>query len=242
MSILERIIKTVVLDEAVITEKLALSKTAFKIRLESDAIKKANFIPGSFLRMGIGIGKEQLSMKDKIRSYSIWNNNQTEGFLDIAIATHSNGIGTEWVKECKPGDTVYFKNKKGNFLANDTADSYIMIGDLSALSHLYMIHRNIGKNKQVHGIVYSQDKSDFFPDVNGTSPFTFYELPQNPSEEIISKIKEIIPVLKGKMMVYIAGDSRLCIALNSFFRKELQWDTKLIKTKPFWNPDKKGLE
>ena len=51
MSILERIIKTVVLDEAVITEKLALSKTAFKIRLESDTIKKANFIPGSFLRM-----------------------------------------------------------------------------------------------------------------------------------------------------------------------------------------------
>lgn len=52
MSILERIIKTVVLDEAVITEKLALSKTAFKIRLESDAIKKANFIPGSFFTNG----------------------------------------------------------------------------------------------------------------------------------------------------------------------------------------------
>nr|WP_197482116.1 SIP domain-containing protein [Polaribacter atrinae] len=48
--------------------------------------------------------------------------------------------------------------------------------------------------------------------------------------------------MKGIKMVYIAGDSRVCIALNQYFRKELNWNTKQIKTKPFWNPDKKGLE
>ncbi|MCL5246637.1 T9SS type B sorting domain-containing protein [Cellulophaga sp. 20_2_10] len=32
-----------------------------------------------------------MSIKDKIKSYSIWNTNQTEGFLNIAITTHSNG-------------------------------------------------------------------------------------------------------------------------------------------------------
>ncbi len=43
-------------------------------------------------------------------------------------------------------------------------------------------------------------------------------------------------------MVYIAGDSRVCVALNHYFRKELHWDSKQIKTKPFWNPEKTGLE
>ncbi|WP_368855182.1 hypothetical protein [Polaribacter sp. 20A6] len=43
-------------------------------------------------------------------------------------------------------------------------------------------------------------------------------------------------------MVYIAGDSRVYVALNHHFRNELNWSTKQIKTKPFWNPDKKGLE
>ncbi|WP_341225333.1 FAD-binding oxidoreductase [uncultured Arcticibacterium sp.] len=242
MSILEKILKSVVLNEASITEKVALSASVFKIRLQGDGIRKTNFIPGSFLRMGIGIGKEDVAMKDKIRSYSIWNINRSEGFLDVAIATHSNGIGSEWVKACKVGDTVYFKNKKGNFLADDTADSYIMVGDLSALSHLYMINRNIGKDKQVASIIYSQQKSELFPDIDGGSPFDFYELEQNPSDEIIAKLKEIVPTLKGKKMAYIAGDSRLCVALNQFFRNELNWETKLIKTKPFWNPEKKGLE
>lgn len=242
MSIIENILKTVVLEEAILIEKVALSKSLYKIRLQNEGIRKANFIPGSFLRMGIGIGQEQLSMKDKMRSYSVWDINQTEGFVDVAIATHSNGIGAKWVKDAQVGDSVYFKWKKGKFLADDTADSYLMVGDLSALSHLYMIHRNIGKEKQVASILYSQQKSDLFPDVDGSLPFDFYELPQNPSDEIMSKVKEIAPKLKGKKMVYIAGDSRICVALTKFFRNELGWETSQIKTKPFWNPEKKGLE
>lgn len=242
MSIIENILKKVVLNEAVITEKVILSQSVFKIRLQSESIRNANFLPGSFLRMAIGIGNEEVSLKDKIRSYSVWDINSKEGFLDLAIATHSNGMGSQWAKECQVGDQVYFKWKKGNFLADDSADSYIMIGDLSALSHLYMINRNIGENKQVASVIYSEQKSELFPDIDGSIPFDFFEFPQNPSTEIIAKLKKIVPELKGKKMVYIAGDSRLCVALNQFFRKELQWPTKQIKTKPFWNPDKKGLE
>lgn len=242
MSILENILKSVVLDEAIITEKVPLSKTAFKITLQCESIRKVSFVPGSFLRLGIGIGKEELSMKDKIRSYSVWDINKAEGLLNLAIATHSNGIGSQWAKECQEGDNVYFKWKKGNFIADNTADSYVMVGDLSALSHLYMINRNIGKSKHVTSILYNQQKNEFFTDIDGSAPFDFYELPQNPINEIIAKIQEVAPTLKGKKIAYIAGDSRVCVALNHFFRKELNWETKQIKTKPFWNPEKKGLE
>ncbi|SOE19705.1 NADPH-dependent ferric siderophore reductase, contains FAD-binding and SIP domains [Spirosomataceae bacterium TFI 002] len=239
MSIIEKILKKVVLDEATISEKIELSNNAFRIRLQGESIKKSNFTPGYFLRMGIGIGKEEVSMKDKIRSYSIWDVNKSEGYMDLAIATHSNGIGSQWTIDCEVGESVYFKVKKGNFLADASADSYIMIGDLSALSHLYMINRNIGIGKQVESIIYSQEKSDLFRDIDGRTPFDFYEFSPNPSNEIIAKLKEIVPSLSGKRMVYIAGDSRVCVALNQYFRKELNW---AIKTKPFWNPIKKGLE
>ncbi|MDO6602586.1 SIP domain-containing protein [Arenibacter palladensis] len=242
MSLIESILKSVVLKDALITEKVKLSEAAFKIRLKNETIGKINFIPGSFLRMGLGIGKDELSLKDKMRSYSIWDINKDKSYMDVAIATHSNGIGSQWIKECNVGKKIYFKTKKGNFLADDSADSYMMVGDLSALSHLYMIRRNIGKDKQVESILYSQNKQDLFPDVDGTLPFDFYELPENPSDEIIALLREKVATFKGKRMAYIAGDSRVCVALNRFFRQELHWETKQIKTKPFWNPDKKGLE
>ncbi|WP_299381723.1 FAD-binding oxidoreductase [uncultured Lacinutrix sp.] len=242
MSLLESLLKKVVLDEAIIVIKEKISESVYRIRLKSESIKKVEFTSGYFLRLGIGIGNENVAFKDKVRSYSVWNINQAEGWLDLAIATESNGIGSKWVINCNVGEHVYFKWKKGNFLLDNSADSYLMVGDLSSLSHLYILNRNLTGSKHVESIIYSKNTSDFFNDVDGLRPFNFYNLEQNSISEILNLVKETLPKLKGKKKVYIAGDSRVCIALNQYFRKELSWDTKQIKTKPFWNPDKKGLE
>lgn len=241
MGVVENLLKRF-LHEGVIENKTQLSETVYQIRIASESIKKADFLPGHYLQLGIGVGNDTISLTDKMRSYSVWDIDKNNATIEIAIATHSNGVGAKWAEQCKAGAKVYFSWKKGNFVVDDTADSYLMIGDLSALSHLYMIKRNLSDNKNVESIVYSQALKELYPDIDGTTPFCFYELPQNSHEQIISKIVELLPKMTGKKMVYIAGDSRLCVALNQYFRRELKWDTKQIKTKPFWNPDKKGLE
>ncbi|VTR41113.1 FAD-binding oxidoreductase [Sphingobacterium thalpophilum] len=241
MGIIGNILK-IVLQEAIIEKKTKLSDTVYRIRLKSDSVKSADFVAGYFLRLGFGIDNNELSLKDKVRSYSVWDIDKSNGYIDLAIATHSNGIGAKWVQECHVGERVFFKWKKGNFLVDDSADSYLMIGDLSALSHLYMVRRNLPKNKRIESIFYCQDINERFEDIDGTTPFDFYEMTPNPYDEIITLIKKIIPKMEGEKIVYIGGDSRICVALSQFFRKELHWNNKQIKTKPFWNPVKRGLE
>lgn len=241
MGLLKNILKRV-LKENTITEKQKISESAYRIRLQSESIKDAEFVPGYFLRIGIGMTEESLTMQDFVRSYSVWDIDRTAGTIDLAIATHSRGPGAEWAEQRQTGDKVYFSWKKGNFLLDEHADSYLLIGDLSALSHLYMIRRNLPKDSQVKSILYSGHKSELYADTDGTTPFDFYELPQNPTEDIIRILNEIVPAMKGRKIVYVGGDSRVCVALNQYFRRELNWDTKQIKTKPFWNPGKKGLE
>jgi NADPH-dependent ferric siderophore reductase len=241
MGIVKSILK-LLLGENIIAEKEKISEGAYRIQLKSNSIKDADFEAGNFLRVAVGAGEANNSRQDFVRSYSVWNIDKTKGAIDIAVATHSNGAGAKWATQCKVGDTVYFKWKKGKFVVDNSADSYLLIGDLSALSHLYIINRYLKNDKQVESIVYNHHKSDLYKDIDGTTPLNFYEMPQNPTEAIVEKIKEIVPKMKGNKMVYIAGDSRVCIALNSYFRRELNWQTKQIKTKSFWNPDKKGLE
>lgn len=242
MAIVENLLKKLWLQDAVIDKKTKLSESAYQIRIKSESIRKADLSPGYFLRIGVGIGREELSLNDKVRSYSVWDIDKSNGTIELAVATHSEGIGAKWAEQCKAGDKLYFAWQKGGFLVDDSADSYLMIGDLSALSHLYVIRRNLSRDKKIESILYSRYKDELFPDINGTTPFHFYELPQNPYEEIISKIKEVLPLMTGRKIVYIAGDSRICVALSRYFRKDLQWDAKQIKIKPFWNPNKKGLE
>jgi NADPH-dependent ferric siderophore reductase len=230
------------LEKGTIVSKLKISDSVYHIRIHSENVKSVDFVPGYFIRLGVGFEDDNISLKDKVRSYSVWNINKSDATIDVAIATHSNGIGSNWVKKCAVGMEVFFAWKKGTFVLDNSADSYLMIGDLSALSHLYIINRSLTEEKQVESIVYTGCKEDFFADVEGKFPFDFYEFPQNPYSQIIAMIPEVVAKMKGKKMVYIAGDSRLCVALNQYFRKELNWESNQIKTKPFWNPEKKGLE
>jgi|SRR5690606_21911050 len=240
MGIIENLLK-LRLQPAEIVYKAPLSPSAFHIRLKSEKLKYDGFVPGYFLRLGVGMGDDTAGIRDKVRSYTAWDYDAVQGTVDLAVATHSEGIGTTWAKSCQEGDTVYFTWHKCKLIVDDTADSYLMIGDLSALAHLYKIRRHLS-NKQVQGVFYSQQISDLYKDMDGTEPFSFYELPENPIEQLKEKIEAVVPTMTGKKMVYLAGDSRVSVALNHYFRKELKWDTRQIKTKPFWNPNKKGLD
>lgn len=241
MAFVENIIKKI-MDKGEILSKIKLTENVYHIVIKSDAIKTIDFVPGCFIRLGVGLGKELSLKKDMVRSYSIWDINKDKNTFSLAIATHSNGIGAQWVKNCEVGSTVYFKTKKGKFTVDNSADSYLFIGDLSALSHLYIINRYLPKNKQVESVIYSKNTRNLYADIDDKKPFNFYSIENNNSKEIIAKIENILPYLKGVKKVYVAGDSRVCIALNNYLRKEHKWSTKQIKVKPFWNPDKKGLE
>ncbi|MCK0132606.1 SIP domain-containing protein [Flavobacteriaceae bacterium F08102] len=241
MALIENIIKKI-MDTGVITSKEQLSKSVYKIEIQSEAIKTMDFVPGCFIRLGVGIGQNARAKKDMVRSYSIWNINKEKQTMDLAIATHSNGIGAQWVKDCTVGDTVYYKTKRGKFTVDTTADSYLMIGDLSALAHLYIINRYLAVDTHVESIIYTKDVSELYADIDNEKPFNFYSIEAYQPKEIIAKIEAITPRLKGVKMAYIAGDSRVCIAIHNYLRKAHKWNTKQIKTKPFWNPNKTGLE
>lgn len=241
MGIVDKLIKRF-LHQGVIVSKAKISASAYHIQISSESIKSVEFIPGHFLRLGVGIDNKDTSIKDKVRSYSVWNIDKNNGTMDLAIATHSNGIGAKWVESCTIGMRVPFTWKTGKFIQDNSCDSYLMIGDLSALSHLYIINRHLPKEKQVESILYNESIEELYEDIDGTTPFSFYQMASNPVDNIKQKIAGILPSMQGTKMIYIAGDSRLCIALNNHLRNELNWNTKQLKIKPFWNPAKKGLE
>lgn len=206
MALLEHLIKKI-MDKGEIVAKEKLTQSAYKITIRSEAVRTMDFVPGCFIRLGVGIGKQLHSKKDMARSYSIWDIDREHNIFSLAIATHSKGIGAQWAKNCKVGDTVYYKTKTGTFTVDHTADRYLLIGDLSALSHLYVIHRSLSDDKQVESIIYNHDVTELYPDIDHTTPLNFYAIDENNPQAIIAEIEKRMPTLKGAKMAYIAGDS-----------------------------------
>ena len=228
-------------NKAIITYKKQLTPDTYHIRIQAEDLKKVEYIPGHFIRVLVGKDKH-LSFDDNIRSYSVWEFDKQTGTIDMAVCVHAKGSGSVWARESKVGEMVSFRFHKSNLKADKTAEHHLFIGDLSALSHLYAIRRELSDTIKIQSIIHGAGIEDFFPDIDNSTPFQYYDFEHDASADIISQIPELIKDFSPDSVVYIAGDSRVCVAVHNYFRKELKWETRRIKAKPFWNPVKKGLE
>ncbi|MDV6168496.1 FAD-binding oxidoreductase [Flavobacterium sp. DG1-102-2] len=239
MSILQSIIYKMSHTAVVIhKEKITHSTYHIRIKLKTDSFK--NYIPGQHLRIIVGL-VDNSSLSNMVRTYSVWRYDELRNEADIAICIFSNGQGAKWVQTLEKGDTIYFRGPEGKFTINPDADNHLFYGDISSLAHLYELNRNTGISKKASGIIYSSAKTHYFDDLSSKRNFGFLEAPENPADDIITEISwNGIP--KGNTTVYIAGETAFCVALHNYFKKEHGFLPKQIKTKPFWHPNKKGLE
>jgi NADPH-dependent ferric siderophore reductase len=239
MGIIDNFAKRLLNQATVISKKL-IAENAFHLTIQGDSLKNMQYITGEHLRIFVGLNLTD-NLNDKVRTYSVWRYDHIQTTIDLVICTHSDGIGSKWVHQLQIGQEVYFSNPKGKFIIDNSADYYLLIGDASALAHLYEINRNLISKKDVKAFFYSKRLPELFKDIDGSQPFNFYEFPENPINELIPLIEEALATSQGKGIVYVGGDGRVCVALNQYF-KQKGWNKHQIKIKPFWMPNKTGLE
>lgn len=239
MSILQSIINKT-FRSAELIHKEQITPTTYHIRIKINGDILRNYIPGQQLRILVGLDN-MMSLSNLVRTYSIWYYDELTNEADLAVCTFSNGQGAKWVQNLGYGDTIYFRGPEGKFTLNTDADNHLFLGDISSLAHLYELNRHTGLSTKASGIIYSSSKDHHFDDIYPKRNFGFLESCANTLEDLIAEISWS-GVRKENTAVYIAGETSICVGLHNYFKKELNFSPKQIKTKPFWHPDKKGLE
>lgn len=204
----------------------------YHLKIQSDDFAKMQYIPGFTIDFFLGNPIKHPGCED--RKYSFWNYEPVYNTADFAICTFSNGKGAEWVQKLKKNDTIFFKPPKGKLLIDNSAENYLLIGDVTSLSHLYEINRNLAINKHVFNFIYAEKKDDFFPDIDDSFPFSHHimmpALVENTVQEVISSLPEDL----SNTIAYIFGHPGVCIALHNYMKYERNFPLKNLKTKPFW--------
>ncbi|MCW3127481.1 MAG: side tail fiber protein [Bacteroidetes bacterium] len=228
-----------IFNKATVIYKQQVAPHVYHLRIRSEALKGRHLVAGEHLRLFVGIGRDT-TLDSKVRTYSIWDHDSTQGVADLAVCTHSSGIGSRWITEVAAGEDIYYMGPKGKLVIDTNAGSHLLISDPSALSHMYAIRRAIPPDAQVAGITYSSDVSDHYADVDGSRPFDFMLLQYDPTESLIEKSNSLRHLLSQKTTVYIAGDARVCKSLSRYFRQN--WPAEEVRSKGFWMPGKTGMD
>lgn len=224
-----------------ITRKEKIAEHTYHLQVQGDDIKSIDYISGQHMKVVVGLNRDA-AQNDKVRSYSIWDYNKLNGTIDVAVCTLSGGLGAKWIENAQPNDDFYFFLKT-TLTADNSADAYFFIGDISTLAHFYKVRKTLSSDKKVFSFIYGDNEADFFPDLDGSKPFNFYTLSSNkfspaPIEFLQEKINSTMEGLSNNTIAYIGGDARVCAALTPYFIHKFNWKPEQIKMKSFWNPDK----
>ncbi|MBN8571346.1 MAG: siderophore-interacting protein [Ignavibacteria bacterium] len=216
----------------------------YHLKIQGEDIKNIDYTPGMHMKVVVEAADDSLQ-NIKLRSYSIWDFDSDKGTIDMAVCTHSSGLGSKWIEQAEPGNDFYFFIKK-TLIVDNSADNYFFIGDISTLGHFYKVNRALPEDKKVFSFIYGNE-TDFFPDLNGEKPFDFFVHSSDksspaPTEFLKEKISSVFD--NGQIdkdqytIVYLGGDARICADLPPWFMKNFGFKPEQIKMKSFWNPYK----
>ncbi|MYW90617.1 siderophore-interacting protein [Amycolatopsis rubida] len=70
------------------------------------------------------------------REYTVRRYDPASGELDLDVALHDGGLGSDWARAVRPGETVHVAGPPGGLIVPHTYDRYLLAGDITALPAL----------------------------------------------------------------------------------------------------------
>lgn len=224
------------IQSGIVLEKQQIAEHTFHIKVQSAEFALMKYIAG--FTTNIFLGNPYYEKDCEYRKYSFWNYDPIHQVADFAICTFSQGKGAGWIQTLQQGDTIYFQSPRGKLLIDNSEIQYLLIGDITSLSHLYEIYRNLSVSKNVFSFIYAQQQADIFPDLDQSYPFDYHIINPILSDEILNSIIKIVPDRVENTIAYIFGHPETCIKVHNYLKTERNISIQNLRTKPFWKTDK----
>jgi len=219
----------------VILQKRQIAPHTYHIKIQSAYFSRIKYQAG--LAMEVFLSNPYYDPGSVARMYSFWNFEPVYNTVDLAINTFSNGKGSCWIKSVQLGDVVFFKPPSVQVPLDETADEYLLIGDVTALSHLYEIHRAIAVSKRVSSLVYSADSADFFADIDNSFPLTSIVVNTLKPELIAQHLPQCFSQQTPHAIAYVFGDSKTTFFLESYLKQHPSFNLQKICVQSFWGKE-----
>lgn len=216
----------------IILKKEKIAEHTFYIKVQSHDFAKMHYVPGFTVDFYLGNPYDDLPCEN--RKYSFWNYEPVSQIADFAICTFSNGKGARWIQSVQTGETIYFNQPRGKLLVDNTADNYLLIGDITSLSHLYELNRGLAISKNVRSFIYAERNDDLFADIDHRFPLDCHVIHSTDPEPILENVMPMLPVNVDNTIVYNFGQPTVCMAIHTQLKNEYRVPIKNLRTKPFW--------
>lgn len=174
------------------------------------------------------------------RVYTISDHRVVDGEVrvDIDIALHEQGAGSDWARRCEPGDQVGIIEPHGLYRPAADARQQLLVCDITGVPALGRILRDLEPGVAVQAHVVVADPADEVPLPSAADVSVTWEVVED--EHLIpTALEEAVtsrdlPADWSGRYVWLAGEARASRAVRKHLRRGLGWPQTAFYTCGYW--------
>lgn len=177
------------------------------------------------------------------RVYTISDHRVVDGDIrvDIDIAVHEQGAGSDWARTCQAGDPVGILEPHGLYRPPVDARHQLLVCDITGVPALARILRNLEPDVAAEAHIVVTDAADEVPLPSpATVTATWHVVAHDndvPAALEAAVVEQDLPTDPTGHYVWLAGEARASRAVRKHLRRGLGWPQAAFYTCGYWQID-----
>lgn len=166
-----------------------------------------------------------------MRDYTPRRYDETSGELDIDFVLHGEGPAATWAAQAKPGQFLHIAGPKGSMVVPDMFDSYLLIGDETAIPAIARRLESLPASRAALVVVEvaNQQEQQTFQSAAQVDVIWIVR-----GEQSLTDVVRRLEMPEGKLYAWVATESGLSRKLRRVLLDEFGLEEDFVKAAGYW--------
>ncbi|RVD78759.1 siderophore-interacting protein [Pseudomonas koreensis] len=180
----------------------------------------------------LGAGKSEVPMP-AMRDYTPRRYDLEKLELDIDFVLHGDGPASTWAEQAQPGQFLHIGGPRGSMIVPDIFDSYLLIGDETALPAIARRLEGLAANRKALVVIEVENGGEQQVLESAAQVNVIWVLREGGKDNLLTTVKQL-QVPKGNLYAWVATETKVSRQIRRVLIDEHGLDEQLIKAVGYW--------
>jgi len=182
--------------------------------------------------MVLGVGKDNGPMPE-MRDYTPRRYDLEKLELDIDFVLHGDGPASTWAEQAQPGQFLHIGGPRGSMIVPDIFDSYLLIGDETALPAIARRLEGLAANRKALVVIEVENCAEQQVLESAAQVNVIWVLREGGKDNLLTTVKQL-QVPKGNLYAWVATETKVSRQIRRVLLDEHGLNEQFVKAVGYW--------
>ena len=153
--------------------------------------------------------------------------------LDIDFVLHGDGPAATWAEQAKPGQYLQIGGPRGSMVVPDIFDSYLLIGDETALPAIARRLEGLAANRRARVVVEVENAAEQQPLQSPAQVEVIWVLREGGQQDLLSTVEQL-QMPSGELYAWVATEARVSRQIRRVLLDKHGLNEATVKAVGYW--------